>query len=88
MLFNLKPGEIAVTLDRAASRTGRIRPPQTQRPLSLLFNNLTFLAFAALFLQAHYQRRPLWRAAAMAMILWMTALLGFFSGAEFIYFQF
>jgi len=38
--------------------------------------------------QASYERRPLWRATAMAMMLWMTALLGVFSGAEFIYFQF
>jgi D-alanyl-lipoteichoic acid acyltransferase DltB (MBOAT superfamily) len=38
--------------------------------------------------QAGYERQPQWRAAAMAMMLWMIALLGVFSGAEFIYFQF
>jgi alginate O-acetyltransferase complex protein AlgI len=38
--------------------------------------------------QERYHRRIEWRAAAMAMMLWMTALLGAFSGAEFIYFQF
>jgi alginate O-acetyltransferase complex protein AlgI len=38
--------------------------------------------------QESYGRRIEWRAAAMAMMLWMTALLGAFSGAEFIYFQF
>ena len=38
--------------------------------------------------QEGYERRPYWRAAAMAMMLWTIALLGAFSGAEFIYFQF
>jgi len=38
--------------------------------------------------QTSYERQPQWRAAAMAMMLWITALLGVFSGAEFIYFQF
>lgn len=38
--------------------------------------------------QTVYARYPECRAATMAAMLWMTALLGTFSGTEFIYFQF